>query len=135
MAAKKKKVKAGKPVRAHRLKKAAKSRAVKARWLSDSALMARRETFDSSEKRDSAFERPAHREIELPKSSAEITIEKKKSMPHAVIAVLSSAALTAAVGAAFLLAMGLEPIITLGVLLPLFVGFSILFYNFQEGKQ
>jgi len=113
----------------------------KARQLSASALKARRETFEAAvpklEEDIGAGRRQElpQKKFELPESVAEKSIGKKKSIPHALTAVLGATALTAVIGSVLLALFGLDMILAMGLTLPLFVGFSILFYNYFEGTR
>jgi hypothetical protein len=62
------------------------------------------------------------------------TPEEKKKIPHVANALLWSATITFAAAAFFLLFMGLTLPLTLGIAIPMFTGFSILFYNMLEEK-
>jgi len=115
-------------------------RASKRRQLSASALKVRRETFEAAMPKHeqdigAGRQQEPQRKLELPESVAEKSIGKKKSIPHALTAVLGAAALTAIIGTVLLAMFGLDMILAMGLMAPLFVGFSILFYSYFEGTR
>jgi len=75
------------------------------------------------------------REIDLPAQSVEETIVRKKAVPHAVTALTCAAAITVALAALFVWLFGLGLPHAAGVSVAVFVGFSILFYNYFESRD
>lgn len=62
------------------------------------------------------------------------TPEEKRKIPHVANALLWSATVTFAAAAFFLLFLGVDLVLLLGICIPMFTGFSILFYNMLEEK-
>ncbi len=114
------------------------SRARISRMLWASARKAKEETFEpapASQERIEPEPKATEQKIEVPQSAAEKSIERKKSIPHALSAIVGAVALTAIIGALLLWMFQLGPLLAAGIIIPFFVGFSILFYNFLEGKM
>ncbi len=99
----------------------------------------RQETFlldyPKPEHRIAIQKEPLQKPLDIPKPSAIGRIEKKKRVPRAATALLGAALVTIGTVSALIYVLGIDTFLSAGLAIPLFAGFSILFYNLLETAQ
>ena len=110
-----------------------KARMPRKRW-PRSEVLARRETFESAPlQNEDLADLRMEQKLELPKIPA-AAAKKKEIAPLAATVILGAALLTAIIGGGLVLVLGMDAVLSAGLLLSLFVGFSIVIYELAEAR-